>query len=151
MRSPTADLAKELGCSKLDALTEKRRAAEALAPYLHPKLSSLAIYPPGDPRSGVSTTLAIDTQDFEDITAAAIGENAADDTSVDTADLPPRSTLSLAEQEPAAADTAAGQNGLAQTGDAPTISEATVAKALDTLLTLARDPEIRRRMREMLE
>jgi hypothetical protein len=57
----------------------------------------------------------------------------------------------LAEQEPAAADTAAEQNGLVQTGDAPATGEATVAKALDTLLTLARDPEIRRRMREMLE
>jgi len=56
-RAPIVELARELGCSKLEAFSEKRKAAEALAPYLHPKLSSVAIYPPGHPLSGVPSTL----------------------------------------------------------------------------------------------
>jgi hypothetical protein len=147
MRMPITDLARELNCSKFDAFTEKRRAAEALAPYMHPKLSSVAIFPPGDPRGGISTSLIVDSQDFDVVEDAAIVETAP---AADAADQPRASTLSLTEQEPAAApDTE--KTDLSKPGDAPAISEATLAKALDTLLILARDPEIRRRMREMLE
>ena len=135
MRMPIVDLARELNCSKLDAFTEKRRAAEALAPYLHAKLSSIAIFPPGDPRGGIASPLILDSQDFADITAEASDDDPAG------AEAPCASTLSLREQEPAAATDA---------GVSP-VSDATVAQALDTLLILARDPELRRRMRELLE
>ena len=145
MRMPIDDLARELSCSKLDAFTEKRRAAEALAPYLHPKLSSVAIYPPGDIRGGIASRLILESQDFDDISAAAIVENADVDTTIDAADRP-RTTLSLAEQEPAAAEASGSEPKVENQ-----ISDATIAQALDTLLTLARDPEIRRRMRKMLE
>src|SRR5262249_31154832 len=47
--SPIDVLAREAGCSRLDALIQKRHAAEALSPYLHPKLSSIEIAPPGSP------------------------------------------------------------------------------------------------------
>ena len=135
MRSPTADLARELGCSKLDAFGEKRKAAEALAPYLHPKLSSVAIYPPGHPLSGVPSTLIIAGQeDFQDITGAV-----EDTVDVDHSEAR-LSTLSVAEQEPAASASGGDQ-----------VTDATIAQALDTLLTLARDPQIRQRMRELLE
>ena len=134
MRSPTADLARELGCSKLDAFGEKRKAAEALAPYLHPKLSSVAIYPPGHPLSDVPSTLIIAGQeDFQDITVVE------DTVNGDSR----RSTLSVAEQEP--------QGSVASGGDLNLVTDATIAQALDTLLTLARDPQIRQRMRELLE
>jgi len=137
MRAPTADLARELGCSKLDAFGEKRKAAEALAPYLHPKLSSVAIYPPGHPLSGVPSTLIIAGQeDFQDITGAV-----EDTVDVDHSEAR-LSTLSVAEQEPAAS---------ASGGDRNQVTDATIAQALDTLLTLARDPQIRQRMRELLE
>ena len=145
MRMPICDLTRELSCSKLDAYTEKRRAAEALAPYLHSKLSSVAIYPPGDIRGGIASRLILVGQDFEDISAAAIVENADVDTTIDAADRP-RTTLSLAEQEPAAAEASGSEPKVENQ-----ISDATIAQALDTLLTLARDPEIRRRMRKMLE
>jgi len=145
MRMPICDLTRELSCSKLDAYTEKRRAAEALAPYLHSKLSSVAIYPPGDIRGGIASRLILVGQDFEDISAAAIVENADVDTTIDAADRP-RTTLSLAEQEPAAAEASSGEPKAENQ-----VSDATIAQALDTLLTLARDPEIRRRMRKMLE
>ena len=145
MRMPICDLTRELSCSKLDAYTEKRRAAEALAPYLHSKLSSVAIYPPGDIRGGIASRLIVVGQDFEDISAAAIAENADVDTPIDAADRP-RTTLSLAEQEPAAAEASGSEPKVENQ-----ISDATIAQALDTLLTLARDPEIRRRMRKMLE
>jgi len=100
-RAPIVELARELGCSKLEAFSEKRKAAEALAPYLHPKLSSVAIYPPGHPLSGVPSTLMIAGQgDFRDITDAAMVED------TDGVDLPEtrrstRSTLSVAEPEAA--------------------------------------------------
>jgi hypothetical protein len=145
MRMPIDDLARELSCSKLDAYTEKRRAAEALAPYLHPKLSSVAIYPPGDIRGGIASRLILESQDFDDISAAAIVENADGDTTIDAVNRP-CTTLSLAEQEPAAAEASGGEAKVENQ-----VSDATIAQALDTLLTLARDPKIRRRMREMLE
>jgi len=145
-RAPIVELARELGCSKLEAFSEKRKAAEALAPYLHPKLSSVAIYPPGHPLSGVPSTLMIAGQgDFRDITDAAMVED------TDGVDLPEtrrstRSTLSVAEPE------AAGEpQSPAASSEPNQVPDATIAQALDTLLTLARDPEIRRRMREMLE
>ena len=145
MRMPIADLARELSCSKLDVFTEKRRAAEALAPYLHPKLSSVAIYPPGDIRGGIASRLILESQDFEDITAAAVVETAQETSGASGddqvgAERPRTSTLSLAEHQPAAAESV----------EEP-VNDATVAKALETLMTLARDPEIRRRMREILE
>ena len=52
----------------------------------------------------------------------------------------------MAEQEPAAAEASGSEPKVENQ-----ISDATIAQALDTLLTLARDPEIRRRMRKMLE
>jgi hypothetical protein len=149
MRAPTTDLARELGCSKLDAFGEKRKAAEALAPYLHPKLSSVAIYPPGHPHSGVPSTLIIAGQeDFQDITEdAVVVEDALTEPlcgGESTADSPDRrrTTLSLAEQEPESS---------ASGGDPNQVTDATIAQALDTLLTLARDPQIRQRMCEMLK
>jgi hypothetical protein len=141
MRMPIVDLARELNCSKLDAFTEKRKAAEALAPYMHPKLSSVAIYPPGDVRGGIPSTLILDTQDFDVVEDAAIVETApvADDT-----ERPRASTLSLAEQEPVAA-TVETQ-----------VEDAIVSEALDALIRLARsDPryaeEIRCRLGEVPE
>ena len=143
MRMPIVDLARELNCSKLEAFTEKRRAAEALAPYLHPKLSSVAIYPPGDVRGGIASPLILESQDFDVVDSGVIVETAPAADDQVAAERPRASTLSISEQEPAAAtDT--------QSVEDP-VSDATVAKALDTLLILARDPEIRRRMREMLE
>jgi hypothetical protein len=137
MRAPTADLARELGCSKLDAFGEKRKAAEALAPYLHPKLSSVAIYPPGHPLSDIPSTLIIAGQeDFQDITVV-------EDTVNGDSPEARRSTLSVAEQEP--------QGSAASGGDLNQVTDAMIAQALDTLLMLARDPQIRQRMREMLE
>jgi hypothetical protein len=109
MRAPIVGLARELGCSRFDAYTEKRKAAEALAGYMHAKLSSVAIYPPGDPRGGISSRLAIDTQDFKDVTAATIADTAQqtagvpDDYQVDAA-RPRATTLALAEQKPAPAE-----------------------------------------------
>lgn len=47
--SPVDALARELGCSRLAALQEKRHAAEALAPYLHQRLAQIELRPPGVP------------------------------------------------------------------------------------------------------
>ena len=80
-RAPIADLARELGCSKLDAFGEKRKAAEALAPYLHAKLSSVTVYPAGDPRGGIASELILESKDFGVIDSGMIVEPtpAADD------------------------------------------------------------------------
>jgi hypothetical protein len=83
-------------------------------------------------------------EDFRDITEAAVVVTeplCGGDSTVDSV-ARRRSTLSLAEQEPESS---------ASSSDPGHIADATIAQALDTLLTLARDPEIRRRMREMLE
>ena len=106
-------------------------------------MSSVTVYPAGDPRGGIASELILESQDFGVIDSGMIVEPtpAADD---QVGAEPPRvSTLSLREQEPAAAaDTPSPEHP---------VSDATIAQALDTLLTLARDPEMRRRMREMLE
>jgi hypothetical protein len=47
--APVDTLARELGCSRLAALQEKRHAAEALAPYLHQRLAQIELRPPGEP------------------------------------------------------------------------------------------------------
>jgi hypothetical protein len=47
--APVDVLARELGCTRLAALQEKRHAAEALAPYLHQRLAQIELLPPGDP------------------------------------------------------------------------------------------------------
>jgi hypothetical protein len=46
---PLEALAKELGCSRLDALREKRACWAAAAPFVHPKLSTVEIKPVGSP------------------------------------------------------------------------------------------------------
>jgi hypothetical protein len=45
-RAPIEELAKELHCSRLDAFVQKRHATEALAGYIHPKLTAVTLRPP---------------------------------------------------------------------------------------------------------
>ena len=61
--APVDALATELRCSRLEALREKRHAAEALAPFLHSKLATLELRPPGDPRGGIPSTLFLQPQE----------------------------------------------------------------------------------------
>jgi hypothetical protein len=61
--APVDALAAELHCSRLEALREKRHAAEALAPFLHSKLATLELRPPGDPLGGIASTLVLRPQD----------------------------------------------------------------------------------------
>ncbi|HEY1433466.1 MAG TPA: hypothetical protein VGF39_17820 [Stellaceae bacterium] len=72
--APIDELARELHCSRLDAAREKRHAAEALAPYLHPRLQSLEVYPAGDPRGGFlnATPLVLVEQEPIDVAAETV-------------------------------------------------------------------------------
>jgi hypothetical protein len=60
--SPIDALAAELHCTRLEALIQKRHAAEALAPFVHQKLASIEIKPPGHP-GGEPTLLQLTNQD----------------------------------------------------------------------------------------
>jgi hypothetical protein len=60
--SPIDALAAELHCTRLEALIQKRHAAEALAPFVHQKLASIEIKPPGHP-GGEPTLLQLISQD----------------------------------------------------------------------------------------
>jgi hypothetical protein len=78
--APIDELARELHCSRLDAAREKRHAAEALAPYLHPRLQSLEVYPAGDPRGGFlnATPLVLAEQEPIDIAVETVATATGD-------------------------------------------------------------------------
>ena len=135
-RAPTDELAQELGCTRLDAYVQKRRAAESLAPYLHPKLSSVEVHPPGHP-AGPPSLLTLVIQDWAEVTDAAVEE--------------PVEASDAGESSPEAAAPTAGSSETAAAGDENV--ETVVEEALDRLLSLAGDPRyaeaVRRRLKAL--
>jgi hypothetical protein len=65
-RAPTDAVARELGCTRLEAYTAKRHAAESLAPFLHPKLATVEVHPPGHP-DGPPSILTLAPQDWAEL------------------------------------------------------------------------------------
>lgn len=111
-RAPVEELARELHCSRLDAFVQKRHAAEALAGYIHPKLTAVSLRPS-------PTTLQIK------------GELAY------LVDLDPGKAVVdvTPASEPASEDVVA-----AETVEAGENVAAVVTDALEALLALAADP-----------
>lgn len=77
--SPVDALARELGCSRLAALQEKRHAAEALAPYMHQRLAQIELRPPGVPGGApvplhALEVLSLSAEELEE----QVGEDASD-------------------------------------------------------------------------
>jgi hypothetical protein len=140
--APIDELAGELHCSRLDAIREKRHAAEALAPYLHPRLQSLEIYPVGDPRGGFlnPSTLILTEQEPLDVTPQEGEEAVARDTP-ESGELGPDADICDGETSRRREVLLGPENGLDR-DDA----------ALDELLERARrDPAMARCIRERLE
>src|SRR6516164_1665404 len=116
-RVPTEQLARELHCSRLDAYIQKRHAAESLAPYMHPKLSTVEFYPPGHP-AGPPSRLTLLTQDWREISDAVV-EDVAE---------------AAGENEPEAAVNAEADHVESE------LADTIVGQALDAVVLLARDP-----------
>jgi hypothetical protein len=70
--APIDTLARELHCSRLDAVREKRHAAEALAPYLHQRLSVVELHPPGAPGMPVSLSMVAIAEGLSEIDGRTI-------------------------------------------------------------------------------
>jgi hypothetical protein len=134
-RAPTDQLARELGCTRLEAYVQKRHAAESLAPFLHPRLSSVELYPPGHP-AGPPSLLSLTPQDWAEIPDAVAEVS-------DAAESPP---------EAVAARTMSPENPVGDDDNVETrVADEIVEQALDAVLLLARDPRyaeaIRRRLK----
>jgi hypothetical protein len=114
-RAPVEDLARELHCSRLDAYIQKRHAAEALAGYIHPKLTAVTLRPPPQ-------TLTVEGE-LAHLVNVTPGEEGSAAERVDDA-------------KPAAGDLVV----IAETAEAGQSVEAIVTNALETLLGLAADP-----------
>ncbi|CAB4127989.1 hypothetical protein UFOVP99_2 [uncultured Caudovirales phage] len=56
---PVEQLARELGCTRLEAFQEQRRALESLAPYMHSKMP-IAVQSDGAPMVGVQLAVSAD-------------------------------------------------------------------------------------------
>jgi hypothetical protein len=143
-RAPIGQLARELGCTRLEAYVQKRHAAESLAPFLHPKLSTVTLHPPGHP-GGPPSTLSIPMEDWEEITDAVVEDVIkVSDNAESEPEAPPAMTLNA---ENAAIDD--GDKVETEVGDE------ILEQALDAVVLLARDPRyaelIRRRMSGVLK
>jgi hypothetical protein len=151
--SPVDVLATELHCSRLEALIQKRHAAEALAPFVHQKLASIEIKPPGHP-DGEPVLLTL-SRDFEetDLVSHAVIEAVAVEAAQKAADEPSVATLSWSDDSQAASTRGAPLTEIDandQGNDDPADA------AIDALIELARDdPEraarIRQRLASLLE
>ena len=138
-RAPTDQLAKELGCTKLEAYVQKRHAAESLAPYLHPKLSTVTIHPPGHP-GGAPSTLSLAMEDWAEIPDAEIEEVVEVDGAGDSGQA---AAVPAMNTENAAVDD--GDNIETQ------VADEIVEQALDAVVLLARDPRYAELVRRRLE
>jgi hypothetical protein len=165
-RAPVDKLSQELHCSRLEAYRSKQSAAIAAAPFLHARLASLELLPPGHPGGEPSTLTLVPQCDFADYEMAdpvvvEAAPEAVDERSVQAASTseseasnrdaallaksdaagPSSSTLRLQPQEPieqALEASAAGADHV----------DAAVARALDALAELMRgDPEQARHIR----
>jgi hypothetical protein len=137
-RVPTEQLAIELRCSRLDAYVQKRHAAESLAPYLHPKLSTVEFYPPGHP-AGPASPLTLLTQDWQEISDAVVADVAEPSE--------PAEAATAGENEPEAVVNADADNVEGE------VADTIVEQALDAVVLLARDPRyadlVRRRLKDL--
>jgi hypothetical protein len=137
-RAPVDELARELGCTRLDAYVQKRHAAESLAPYLHPKLSSVEVHPPGHP-AGPPSLLTLVSQDWAEVTDAVV-EGVVE--ASDAGESEPESTAPAVSAARADGDNVETQ-----------VADEIVEQALDAVLLLARDPRyteaIRRRLKAL--
>ena len=150
---PFDALAAELHCSRLEALIQKRHAAEALAPFVHQKLASIEIKPLGHPDG--EPVLLTSSRDFEetDLVSHAVIEAVAVEAAQEVADEPSVATLSWSDDSQAASrrgapltEIDANDQGNDDSADA----------AIDALIEFARDdPEraarIRQRLASLLE
>jgi hypothetical protein len=138
-RAPTDQLAKELGCTKLEAYVQKRHAAESLAPYLHPKLSTVTIHPPGHP-GGPSSTLSLVMEDWTEMPDAEIEEVVEVDSAGDS-------------EQAAAVPVMNTENAAVNDGDniETQVADEIVEQALDAVVLLARDPRYAELVRRRLE
>jgi hypothetical protein len=141
-RAPTDQLAKELGCTKLEAYVQKRHAAESLAPFLHPKLSTVELYPPGHPM-GPPSLLSLTPQDWAEIPDTVV-EDVVEVS--DAAESSPEAALArvVSPEKPAVDD----DDNLETR-----VADDVVEQALDAVLLLASDPRyaeaIRRRLKAL--
>jgi hypothetical protein len=71
-RAPVVELARELHCSRLDAYKTKQQAAAAATPYLHAKLATIEVVPPGHPGGEPSPLVLAPQHGAIDITDAVV-------------------------------------------------------------------------------
>jgi hypothetical protein len=141
-RLPVAELARELGCSRLDALREKRACWIAAAPFIHAHLSRVELKPPGAP-GGDPVTL--DPRDFELPPGGFTDINDVDAAQADGAEAAPEPT----EDSVSAANIYCAP--LPEIGASGAPSDDPVAAAIGALIDLARDdPELALRLRQRL-
>jgi hypothetical protein len=74
--APIAELAQELRCSPLDAAKLKVQAMAASIPYLHQRLASVELKPPGSP-DGVPVSLPYSDEIIDVTPESGDGEGAA--------------------------------------------------------------------------
>ena len=98
-RAPVPELARELQCSRLDAYKTKQSAAIAVVPFLHPRLASFEVLPPGAPGGEPSPLILVQQPDAFTITDAVVEEIAAEPAAVPAEGATAAAMLSSDEDE----------------------------------------------------
>ena len=98
-RAPVPELARELQCSRLDAYKTKQSAAIAVVPFLHPRLASFEVLPPGAPGGEPSPLILVQQPDDFTITDAVVEEIAAEPAAVPAEGATAAAMLSSDEDE----------------------------------------------------
>jgi hypothetical protein len=154
--SPIDVLATELRCSRLEAMTQKRHAAEALAPFVHQKLTAVEVVPPPEPLHLVPQPGFPDYREAVVIEATAEGVETRSDSTTSEDEAANRSAAPLAERN-VAGSSSSTLTLMPQEPNDPVEVEAVavgdqvdtaVVRALDALEELMRgDPEQARQIR----
>jgi hypothetical protein len=109
--APIDELARELHCTRLDAMNQKRHAAEAAIGYWHPKLGAIELTPPGHPGGG-PTTLMLEAPgaggDIVEEASAALAQLGAMQAAATLQEVRGQDAMTMTA-EPAAANGAGGR------------------------------------------